>query len=410
MNNQLTHTLAITGVLCAVNSNSLGAEGADVEQRLKQLENTVQTLQKENTDLRKELGWTGGKAPVLARPGGKEQKLNIGGYLQLQGEAGRAPDARFSGINDRFLIRRARLGANGRFMEDFDFKIEGDFGNNSISGRSGYSAQITDVFINYNRYSFANIKLGQFKTPFGYEQLQPDTKILTVERSLPNDRLTSSRQIGLGVSGDFFEKRLGYSVGAFNGNGVNNGFNDNDHFLYAGRVTATPLTVKISEQDLKWNVGFNALSSHDASVSSSGFGFDSTPLTVATDNLFGGERTAIGFDTQVTFAGAELQFEYLRGHYSPANDLPESSFDAEGFQVTAAYFVVPKYLQALVKYETFNPNTGVDGDSTDLWTFGINYCIKGDDLKLSVNYVLGNPAGGTADGQGRIMARAQLVF
>ena len=42
---------------------------------------------------------------------------------------------------------------------------------NSLSEQTGYRAQITDAFINWNRYSFANVKIGQFKTPFGYEQL-----------------------------------------------------------------------------------------------------------------------------------------------------------------------------------------------------------------------------------------------
>ena len=247
MTKPLQHTLALTGVLCAVHAPA--ADAPSVEDRLKQLETTVQSLQKENADLRKELGWEAGKPLVVAKPAGKEKKLTIGGYLQLQGEFGDAPDARYTGINDRFLARRARLTAAGSFLEDFDFKLAAEFGNNAISGKTGYSGQITDVFINWNKYSFANVKLGQFKTPFGYEQLISDTKILTIERSLPNDRLTANRQLGLGVAGDFLNKRLGYSGGLFNGNNVNNGFNDNDQFLYAGRIFGTPVETKIANQD-----------------------------------------------------------------------------------------------------------------------------------------------------------------
>jgi hypothetical protein len=408
MTKPLQHALALTGVLCAVHAPA--ADAPSVEDRLKQLETTVQSLQKENADLRKELGWEAGKALVVAKPAGKEKKLTIGGYLQLQGEFGDAPDARYNGINDRFLARRARLTAAGSFLEDLDFKLEADFGNNAIGGKTGYSGQITDVFINWNTYSFANVKMGQFKTPFGYEQLISDTKILTIERSLPNDRLTASRQLGLGVAGDFLNKRVGYSAGLFNGNNVNNGFNDNDQFLYAGRIFGTPVETRIANQDFKWTVGLNGYASHDANVSITGFGFDSTPASAALDNIFAGKRAAWAADTQLKFGPAELQAEFYRARFKPDSNLPASSFDSEGWQIAAAYFVIPKYLQAVVKYESFNPNTAVSGDSTDIWTFGVNYCIKGDDLKLSLNYLLGNPAGGADDHQGRLMARAQLIF
>lgn len=408
MTRPLQNTLALTGVLCAV--HTLAADAPSVEDRLKQLETTVQSLQKENAELRKELGWEAGKPLVVAKPAGKEKKLSIGGYLQIQGEFGDAPDARYAGINDRFQARRARLNVVGSFLEDFDFKLEADFGNNSIGGKTGYSGQISDVFINWNKYSFANVKAGQFKTPFGYEQLISDTKMLTIERSLPNDRLTASRQIGLGVAGDFLDKRLGYSGGLFNGNNVNNGFNDNDQFLYAGRVFGTPVETKLGQQDLKWTVGLNGYASRDANVSISGFGFDSTPATAAADNIFVGKRVAWAADTQLKFGPAELQAEFYRARFEPDTALPAAAFDSEGWQLAAAYFVIPKYLQAVVKYESFNPDTAVSGDSTDIWTFGINYYIKGDDLKLSLNYLLGNPAGGVDDHQGRLIARAQLIF
>lgn len=63
----------------------------------------------------------------------------------------------------------------------------------------------------------------------------------------------------------------------------------------------------------------------------------------------------------------------------------------------------------LVKYETFDPNRDLAGNSSDVWTFGLNYFLKGDDLKLSLNYLLGDAAG-ARDDQGRVIARMQLVF
>jgi phosphate-selective porin OprO/OprP len=191
-------TRALVLCLC-IGALKTHADGTNVEDRLKALESVVDTLQQENKDLKSQLGWDGKSPLVIAKPAGKESKLVLGGYLQAHAEFGSEPDARFAGVEDRFLIRRARVNVSGSFLEKFDFKVEADFGANSVGEKTGYAAQLTDVFVNWNRYSFANIKFGQFKTPFGYEQLLADTRILTVERSLPNDRLTDNRQIGLGI-------------------------------------------------------------------------------------------------------------------------------------------------------------------------------------------------------------------
>ena len=403
-----TATALVSAALLFSVRLSFANDQPSVEDRLKALENTVQTLQKENKDLKAQLGWDGKSALTVAKPAGKENKLNIGGYIQANAEFGHAPDARFNNIEDRFLIRRARLGVNGSFAEHFDFKLEGDFGANSLSEKTGYSAQITDAFINWNQFSFANVKIGQFKTPFGYEQLLPDTKLLTVERSLANDRLTDSRQIGLGVAGNFFAKRLAYSAGMFNGSGVNNSFNDNNNFMYAGRITGVAYQGKLAKQDTRVAIGVNGLTVHDTAISKSGFGLDSTPGGTI-DNLFTGNRTSWGVDGQFSWGPVGLDGEYLRTCFKPSDNIPSSSFEAAGWYVTATCFIVPSKLQALVRYEELDPNLDLKGDLSHEYVFGLNYYIKGDSLKLSANYLLGHPAG-KADNQGRFLTRVQVVF
>lgn len=388
-----------------------------LEERMNALEKTVQTLQKENTDLKTQLGYDGKTPLVVAKPAGKEKSLKVGGYFQGQYETGDSPDARFNGIEDRALIRRARINVSGAFKEDFDFKIESDFGANSMAETTAatpYRAQITDAFVNWNKYAFANVKFGQFKTPFGYEQLLADTKILTVERSLPNDRLTDSRQIGLSVGGDIIAKRLSYSVGAFNGSGVNQSFNDNESYMWAGRVNGVAFDGKIADKEARVAVGVNALTTRDKLVSKTGFGIDSV-AGGAVDNLFSGRRSSYGIDAQVKWWLFGLEAEYLLSHFEPSNRVPFDDFDAEGWYVAATAEVWPKHLQAIVKYEVLDPNRDLPNsgsatfDCSEVWTFGFNYFFKGDDLKLSVNYLLGNAAG-ARDNQGRVLARMQVVF
>lgn len=401
----LCTTLALASLLSPLSANA--DDPAAVEERLKKLESSVEALSKENTALRKELGWDGKSQLTVAKPAGKETKLAIGGYFQGQAEAGKEPDLRFAGIEDRFFVRRARLNVSGNFLEHFNFKLEGDFAG-TLSESTDLRFQLTDGFIHWNRYEFANVKVGQFKTPFGHEQLTADTKTLMIERSLANDRLTDSRQIGLGVSGDFLKKRLGYSAGIFNGSAVNNSYNDNNDFLYAARVTGAPVVTQWGKQEVKWNVGLNGLHSNDRDVSKPGYGFDSAPPAPA-NNLFDGQRTSLGVDTHLQIGRFGMDVEYLFAHFDVDNGIPSSTLDSDGFQVTGSYLVVPKRLKLLTRYEWYDSNLDLQDTTTESVTFGADYLIKGDDIKLQVNYLLGDPAG--PDGwQGRLLGRLQLAF
>ena len=399
---------AIAAISALGTWNAAAADAPSVDERLKKLESVVDGLQKENAELKKELGYDPKKPATFVKAAGKEQRMILGGFVQLQAGFGDSPDARFNGIEDQFLIRRARVNLQGSFLENFDYKLEMDLGANSLSEKTGSSAQLTDLYLNWNKFEYANIKAGQYKTHYGWEQLASDTKMLTIERSLPNDRLTDGRQIGTSVTGAVLEKRMSYAVGMFNGTSVNNSFNDNDHFMYTARVQGSAVKTEWNKMPVEWNVGVNALSSKDAGVAKAGYGFDLV-AGGAVDNLFTGDRNAWGLDTQVKVGPFDFQAEYIRNRFEPDNSTPANGFEADGWYVLAGYYVMPKYLQAVVKYEVFDPNIGVSNNSSDVLTFGLNYYIKGDDLKLMVNYLYGDQDG-VGEGKGRLILRAQVMF
>lgn len=338
---------------------------------------------KEFSDLTRQLGWDG-KAPLtVVKAAGKEQKLSIGGYVQGNAEFGGAPDSRWIGINNRVLLRRARVTLKGSFAENFEFTLQPDFGNNSIAGNAGYRAGLADGYIAWTKYETANVQLGQFKSAFGYEQLLADTKTATVERSLPNDLLTVSRQMGVALLGTFAGKRISYNVGAYNGNGVNNGNNDNDQFMYAARVAATA-----------WSRGTDKLA-----FGTNGYWSNDT-------GTFPGHRTAWGVDSQLTLGAFDFNAEYLHALQNRATGLDTT---ADGWSALAGYFIVPKTLQGVLRYETYTANVNLGGTTSRSWVIGANYHIKGDDLKLTFNYVLGDPAGPLSQ-EGRFLSRLQVIF
>lgn len=334
--------------------------------------------------------------PGTAKPAEKNPTLTIGGLLQVQAEFGDRGDARFGTDNDRFYLRRARLNATGKFLEEFDFRLEGEFAG-TLANTSGLRAQLTDAYITWNRHPEANIRVGQFKTPFGYEQLFSDPRLITIERSLVNDRLTQSRQLGAQVGGDFFEKRLTYAAGVFNGNGANNNFNDDDSFLSAARLAGVPWKGKLGGQASTWSLGGNVFSSEDTSVSSPDFGFP--------NNTFAGERMGTGFDTQLTAGGFELWAEYLAVDWEPTVG---RDIESDGWYVQGSYFFIPNRLQAVLKAESFDAITDDRLDPVETATAGLNWYFKGHDLKLLVNYLRVSQDG--LDDQDKVLTRLQVMF
>ena len=386
-------------VLLGVSRSWAQPAALSVEERLERLEKQLARIEarlgdtvaraelapalKEFSEVSRQLGWDGKALPTVVKAGGKEQKLSIGGFVHTHAEFGNAPDSRYTGINNRVLLRRARITTKGSFAEGFEFTLQPDFGNNSIAGNTAYRGGFADAFVAWTKYEAANLQLGQFKSAFGYEQLLSDTKTPMVERSLPSDMLTVSRQIGFAILGSVANKRISYNIGAYNGNGVNNGNNDNDQFMYAGRVAANA-----------WSRGADKLC------------FGANGYWSADTGTFTGQRTAWGVDSQFTLGRTELTAEYL---HALQNRITGADVTADGWSLLAGYFVVPKVWQALVRYETYDANTRIGGTTSATWIFGANYFLKGDDIKFSFNYYLGNPAGPLSR-QSRVMSRLQLVF
>jgi len=358
------------------------------------------------------------KKPIYVVPAASEIKLVLGGFIQMQYEAGDvfAFEGRFgsAAIDDRFRIRRARINVTGDFAEHFDFKLEGEFEQSDVtltvrnangqtiasnSTRTAFGAQ--DIFINWHQFPEFQIKAGQYKAPFGLEQLTPDTKLFLTERSQVTSALTPERQVGVMVWGKPFasifpeqKDLLTYSAGMFNGNGRNNAVNDNDEYMYAGRIELQPWKGKVADQDLWLRLGANALSSRDASgtvlspvgtlrVNSDGSLSSFTAPSAA-------EREAYGVDATFHWGPFDLIGEYLSESFEgrTVNGVVPTftDFNAEGYYVQGSYFLVPKKLQVVTKYEHFNPGQIID-DNLDSITGGVNYYIHGDDVKLMANYI-----------------------
>lgn len=362
-----------------------------IEERLTRLEEEMRALRAENAELRRQLGLHA-PAPApppapapqpVVRPAGKEPRLTVGGFLHAQAESGGRVDPRFD-ENDRVYFRRARVNLQGGFAEHVDFKAEVEIGGNTLGAATNARAQGTDLYVHWKRHPAAQLRIGQFKTPYSFEQIYSDTLIATPERAVAVDRIAVGRQLGVQLSGELADKRVHYAVGAFNGNGVNVSGNDDERFLIAARLAATLL----ERGTWKWSGGVNGYRSEDRNA-------PAPPEAGLANNVFAGRRGAWGVDTQLTSERLELMTEYLRAHYDPT---AAAARDLSGFYILGSWLFTPKW-QGVLRYETYD---AVTFDS-EVWTGGANYLLKGHDLKLQLHLM-------HSDDGNRVVARVQTLF
>jgi phosphate-selective porin OprO and OprP len=456
----------VVSILLLTTIQPIAAENASESKRLEKLEQAVEQLQKRNAELEAEVrslkkqtaavpegkmktkvtydGKTyvekavveekAPKAPIYVQQRGPELKLVLGGFVQVNFEDGdvSAFEGRFgeTAIKDRFRLRRARINLTGDFAEQFDFKMEGDFGqSDGTSGnRTAFSA--TDIWVNWHQLPELQVKVGQYKAPFGLEQLTPDTQLLTIERTLPTGAITPDRQIGAELWGKPFtsiwpeqKDLLTYYAGIFNGNGRNITVNDNNNFMFAGRLELQPFKGKIAGQPSFLKLGGDVLNSRDeAGVNIS----QSSNLLVNDDGSLSpfvlpspDQRTAWSVDAWLEVGPFDLIGEYLQERVQGRTENGEppefSNFTTNGFYVTGAYYLIPKKMQAVVQWQYLNPGQkGNDGLYSILG--GLNYYIHGDDLKLMVNYIhtwsdfrQANPEFGE-DQFDEVIGRVQIMF
>lgn len=178
-----------------------------------------------------------------ARPGSRWLKkfaptIRFGGYIiGKYSYSTRRNQASDGGFDLRFV----RLNMNGYCFTDFYYRLQLE-----VNGAPGpdKGPRIVDAFIEWQKWPYLRIKLGQFKRPFGFENpynpldvglgsySQATMKLASIaDRN--GEHKSSGRDVGIQLQGDLFPSQgdghpwLHYQVGLFNGQGT--GHTDKDH-------------------------------------------------------------------------------------------------------------------------------------------------------------------------------------
>lgn len=111
-------------------------------------------------------------------------------------------------LDDGWAVRRATVGLKGKFNADWSFEAAYELSDDGhLRPRDG---KFKDVTLSYEGWNAVSITAGQFKVPFGLEELTSSNDISFIERALPVDAFGLSRRLGMGLD----HQRANYTASA----------------------------------------------------------------------------------------------------------------------------------------------------------------------------------------------------
>jgi hypothetical protein len=282
-----------------------------------------------------------------------EGTVNVGALVQADAYLG-------DPSGNAFRARSTRLRLGGEVTQ-LQYVIQTDFSSSSV---------LLDAFARLPLTNRLRLTAGLFKAPFSAEILTSRPDIRFAERARIVNTVAPNRQAGVTLGGPVLPNRLSVTVGAFNGTrGLTP--NDNDHFLYVGRVQGQ---IPVGDEQLQ--VGTNAAYSVDEAVDLSGLG---RPDYAGTRVLFGVDAR---LDTDRWFAEGELNAADLDPDENEAS-LTTSSTPV-GFYLAGGVNVAPEH-QLLARFDQFEPDVPAQVSPEDQLTLGYNF-EPSSVLRIVLNY------------------------
>jgi len=324
-------------------------------------------------------------------------------------------------------FRRARIGVQGTFYEDWGFKSEFDFADEGVA--------LADVYLQFLGLDPIVITAGHFKQPFSLDNITSTNDITFMERALTHDALVPGRRIGAGIGagGDNYSANVGvFGETASNDAGEDGDGNEFDSGISAAaRATFAPIVTDTSVLHFGGSVYWRDPSRGEETR------FRTRPESNVTDVRLV-DTDAIADVQDVTTYGLEAagvagpfhaQAEYMLADVSSV--LADADFN--GWYVEGGYFltgesrpyaadagrwtrVTPESpggaWQVALRYSTIDLTDGaIDGGEEDNLGVALNW-YPNYYLRLSANYieVLDQEQAGMSDEPSIFQMRAQVAF
>jgi len=325
-----------------------------------------------------------------------------------------------SGLTNGFEIWDARVNVGGSIGLVFDYWVEGAFETQSFDtgtfGEDKNGFTLLDARLTIPIIPELGVSVGQFKTPFSREFTLYKSDIQFVERSQVVLALAPGRQVGLQLAGSALATRLWYGAGMFNGNGRTLS-NDNNNFMWMGRVQFNTVGEIEFYEDLVIQVGANVAFSKDSAVEV-GLAGDLGPPPIDAD-AYEGDRLLWGFDAELSYRGFFINGEYIQGRFSPSQlqdgvllPIEPETTVAKGYYIEGGYSLWGA-IEGVIRYDRYQPADAglVVFPASQFLVTGINI-YPGFFSKIGLQYTFGldDSTRGVALAKDQFNLLAQLSF
>lgn len=237
-----------------------------------------------------------------------------------------------------------------------------------------------DMYISTDRIPHHRILVGNSRPSVGYEGSASSYTLPFINRSQISRHFGTVRKTGIRVMGNY--KYIDYDLGGFSSDTYFTEFFPGAEF--DGWVNFKPL----------------------ANVKDNKYG----ELKIG-GGIVAGSRNSTRFFVSSAYIGYRYKRFYIKAEYANSDGSNGStgltSKQRQGWYVSLGYKITKK-LEAVLRYDEFDNDKNISNNNTREYSAGINYYIKGQALKLILNYVFcQNQAGQDSH---RIMIGTQIAI
>lgn len=285
------------------------------------------------------------------------KSFNVGFLFQFHGSY----IGERSGSYNGFYTSNLRLRLSGELDKNYGYLFWVNFVQ---------SPKLLDAKMHYKFSDNFIIDIGQYKAPFSSEYLISENKLDFVARSQAATLLSLGRQTGIQSRGNLYGNTFKYSVGIFNGNGINN-FNNNKHLMYVGRLVYAK-----SEEANSYAFAVN--------------------IANTKNSVSGGNEDQLSFggDMRIKMDKLFISSEFI----SSKKEFANASATDNGFHITGGYMVKDN-MQLLARYDSYSPDGGTKTNyfilgynvwPTSATEFQMNYFVNTDKSEFKYHQILIN--------------------
>lgn len=278
-----------------------------------------------------------------------------------------------------FRIRRAKTELTGWvWKKELTYELQLSW----AGPEPGASTQtpLEDLLLTWDASKDASFRItvGQFKVPFGRQEITSSGKQQFCDRDLLSFEFTRGRDIGIQFDGELLGGELEYAAGIFNGNPASRLGNDNNKYQYNLRLMYQPWgKVGYSEGDFESKgKPLLAVAAQLEHNDQRGAASSLSPISELKTVILGG-------DVVFKYKGFSAFAEVFSRDRQPES---ASSFNSNGWHAQVGYFVKRDVFEAALRYARWDPSDAEDdGDQIERGV-ALNYFFRKHGLKLQADF------------------------